>query len=64
LNPPIGKLLVGTVCPSFAKEPVNAVPMSESVLLAHVELIVVPPVTGLPAGSEYVPEPLRAIFIP
>jgi hypothetical protein len=36
--------------------------MSESVVLAHVEDMVVPVVTGLPAGRTYVPEPLRAIY--
>jgi len=31
------------------------------VLLAHVELMVVPVTTGFPIGNEYVPEPLRGI---
>ncbi len=52
------------VCPSLAIDCVNAVAMSLKVLLAHVELIVVPVTTGLPAGKEYVPEPFRDIMKP
>jgi len=37
--------------------------MFVSVLLAHVLDIVVPVTTGLPAGSVYVPDPLRLIII-
>jgi len=34
------------------------------VVLAHVELIVVWVTTGLPAGSEYTPDPFLLILIP
>jgi hypothetical protein len=52
-------LAVGTVWPSLARLCVKAVAMSDSVLLAQVLLMVVPVTTGLPAGSVYVPDPLR-----
>jgi len=32
------------------------------VVLAHDDEMVDPVVTGLPAGNEYVPDPLRAIY--
>jgi hypothetical protein len=48
--PPIGWFAVYVVCPSFEMLCVSAVAMSDSVLLAHVELIVVPVDTGFPAG--------------
>jgi hypothetical protein len=38
------------------------VAMSERVLLAHVEEIVVPVTTGFPAARLNVPDPLNAIF--
>jgi hypothetical protein len=52
LYPENGMFAVIGVCPSFAIDAVKAVAMSLSVLFAHVELIVVPVTTGLPAGSE------------
>ena len=44
------RLPVAVVCPSAANEPVKAVAMSLSVLLDHVDVIVVPATTGLLAG--------------
>lgn len=54
---PIGKLAVGTVCPSEAIEVVNAFAISDIVLLWVAELIGVFVATGLPATNVNVPEP-------
>jgi hypothetical protein len=60
----IGKLADGVDCPSRVKQFVNAVAMSLLVLFVVVDEIVVPVTNGLPAGSEYVPEPLKGILFP
>ncbi len=61
LNPPIGKLALGVVTPVDDILCVNAVAMSDIVLLWVVLLIVVPVTTGFPDGKLYDPEPLRGI---
>jgi hypothetical protein len=48
----MGRLPVTGVSPFAAMEFVSAVAMSDSVLLAHVELIDVPVTTGLLAARE------------
>jgi hypothetical protein len=51
------------VWPSAATDCVKAAAMSESEVLAQLEVIVVPVTTGLPAGSVYVPDPFLLILV-
>jgi hypothetical protein len=59
----IGKFAVIVCDPSFNTQVLNAVAISELVVLVVVDEIVVPVTTGFPDGSEYVPE-VKGIFIP